>query len=60
LQVVNGIINGKTAITAQTAKEIAAALGTSTDLWMNLQGAYDLFIQPDADPAIRKRAQRVA
>ena len=60
LQVVNGIINGKNSITAQTAKEIAAALGTSADLWMNLQGSYDLFNEPDADPAIRKRAERAA
>jgi HTH-type transcriptional regulator / antitoxin HigA len=60
LQVVNGIVNGKTAITAQTAKEIAAAFGTSADLWMNLQGSYDLFVEPDVDPAIHKRASRVA
>jgi HTH-type transcriptional regulator / antitoxin HigA len=60
LQTVNGIINGKVAVTAQTAKEIAAALGTSADLWMNLQGAYDLSIAPDPDPAILERAAKVA
>jgi HTH-type transcriptional regulator/antitoxin HigA len=60
IQLVNGIINNKSAITAQTAKEIAAAFGTSPELWMNLQGAYDLFVEPDVDPAIRKRAQHAA
>ncbi|MGA2440066.1 MAG: HigA family addiction module antitoxin [Tepidisphaeraceae bacterium] len=60
LQTVNGIINGKVAVTAQTAKEIAAAFETSADLWMNLQGSYELFIAPDADPAIHKRAEQVA
>ncbi len=56
----NGIINGKTAITAQTAKEIATAFGTSAELWMNLQGSYDLFREPDADPAIHERAEQAA
>ena len=60
LQTVNGIINGKTAITAQTAKEIATAFGTSAELWINLQGSYDLFREPDADPAIHERAEQVA
>jgi HTH-type transcriptional regulator/antitoxin HigA len=60
LQVVNGIINGKTAVTAQTAKQIAAALETSAELWINLQGSYDLFTEPEADPAIRRRAQHAA
>ena len=56
----NGIINGKIRITAQTAKEIAAAFETSAELWMNLQKSYDLFTAPDADPAIHKRAAQVA
>jgi HTH-type transcriptional regulator/antitoxin HigA len=60
LQTVNGIVNGKTSITAQTAKEIAAAFGTSANLWMSLQGSYDLFITPDPDPAIYERATQVA
>ncbi len=57
LQTVNGIINGKIRITAQTAKEIAAAFETSAELWMNLQKSYDLFMTPDADPAIHERAR---
>lgn len=60
LQTVNGIINGKIRITAQTAKEIAAAFDTSAELWMNLQRSYDLFVTPEADPAIHRRAAKVA
>jgi HTH-type transcriptional regulator/antitoxin HigA len=60
VQVVNGIINAKVAITAQTAKQIAAALGTSAALWMNLQASYSLFVEPDVDPAIHRRAKRAA
>jgi HTH-type transcriptional regulator / antitoxin HigA len=59
LQTVNGIINGKVAVTATTAKEIAEAFGTSAELWMNLQGSYDLFRAPDADRAIHERAVQV-
>ena len=59
MQTITGIINGKIRITAQTAKEIAAAFETSAELWMNLQKSYDLFTAPDADPAIHERAMQV-
>lgn len=39
---VSEIINGKRAITPATAKALAAALGTSPALWMNLDAAYRL------------------
>lgn len=56
LQTVNGIINGKVSITAQTAKAIGAAFGTSAEMWMNMQSAYDLF-RADVDTAsISRRA----
>lgn len=41
-QAVNEIINGKRAITAETAKGLGDAFGTSAQLWMNLQSAYEL------------------
>lgn len=59
-QVVNEIINGKKAITAQTAKELGLALGTGPELWANLQVYYDLHSTPDADTAIGERAKRIA
>ncbi len=40
--VINLICNGKRGISASMAKKLAAALGTSTELWMNLQMSYDL------------------
>lgn len=39
---VNEIISGKRRITAESAMAIAAALGTSPQVWMNLEAAYQL------------------
>ncbi|MBN2146671.1 MAG: HigA family addiction module antidote protein [Anaerolineales bacterium] len=39
---INAIIQGKRAITAETALRLARAIGTSPDFWLNLQVAYDL------------------
>lgn len=38
----NELIKGKRGITADTALDLAEALGTSAKLWMNLQATYDL------------------
>lgn len=56
LQAVNEIINGKKRITAETAKEIALAIGTSPEVWLNLENAYRLAIASNPDPAIARRA----
>lgn len=56
LQMVNEIVNGRKRITAETAKEIGLALGTSPQVWLNLESAYRLANATDPDPAIRKRA----
>lgn len=40
---VNEIIKGKRGITPETAGVIAAGLGTSPDMWLSMQGEYDLF-----------------
>ena len=42
LKLVNEIIVGKKRITPETAKELGAALGTSAELWLNLEVAYRL------------------
>ncbi len=44
---VNEIINGKRAITPESARVIAAALGTSADLWLGMQSEYDLYLLKD-------------
>lgn len=38
----NELIKGKRGITAEAALDLAAVLGTSAKLWMNLQATYDL------------------
>jgi addiction module HigA family antidote len=40
--VVNLICNGRRGISPEMAKKLAAALGTTAELWMNLQRSYDL------------------
>lgn len=42
-RLVNEIIAGKRAITPETAMDFAAAFGTSSDFWFNLETAYQLF-----------------
>lgn len=41
------IINGKSAISADTALRLARFFGTSPDSWMSLQSRYDLEIAKD-------------
>ena len=43
LQRLNTLINGKRGVTAETALLLAEALGTTPELWMNLQAVYDLY-----------------
>lgn len=38
----NELIRGKRGITAESALDLADALGTSPKLWMNLQATFDL------------------
>jgi len=38
----NELIRGKRGITADSALDLSDALGTSPNLWMNLQATYDL------------------
>ena len=45
----NELIKGKRGVTAEAALDLAAALGTSPRLWMNLQATFDL------NEATRKR-----
>lgn len=38
----NELINGKRGVTAEAALDLGAALGTSPELWLNLQMQFDL------------------
>lgn len=59
LQLVNEIILDKRGITPETAKGLAEAFGTTAQLWLNLDAAWQLYksrgTQPD--PAITLRAR---
>jgi len=45
VQVVNEIVRGRKAITAQTAWDLEGALGVSAEFWMNMQTSYDLNVE---------------
>jgi HTH-type transcriptional regulator / antitoxin HigA len=58
-RVVNELIAGKRGVTPETARELAAALGTSAQLWMNLESAYQLSkVGPVTDRIAREAALR--
>ncbi len=42
VRLINEIIAGKKSITPETANQIAASLGSSAELWMNLESKYQL------------------
>jgi addiction module HigA family antidote len=42
VKVVNRIVNGRSAVTAEMALKLGAAFGTSPDFWLNAQRAVDL------------------
>ncbi len=53
-QTINGIIKGNKQITPETAIELAEALGTSAELWTNLEAKYRLHLaQKEANSSSR-------
>lgn len=42
-QRINGIVNGKRSVTAETALLLAGCFGTTASFWMNAQTTYDLY-----------------
>lgn len=56
-RVVNEIIAGKRGISPDTAKELAAALETSPQFWMNLETAYQLWKAAPASERISREAR---
>jgi len=55
-QVVNEILAGKRSITAETARGLADAFGTSAQLWMNLEASHQLSRMSAKDDAVSRRA----
>ena len=57
LPTINQIIVGRTAITPETAHELAEAFGTSAELWMNLESSFRLANSQKPEGAVSKRAR---
>jgi len=57
IQLVNEIVLGKRAITPETAQGLADALGTSPQLWLNLESAYQLSRLKSEDDSVARRAR---
>ncbi len=56
---ISAIVNGKRAITADTALRLSKYLGTSSDLWIGLQGEFDLRVaRRTIGPEIERRIQQ--
>ncbi len=55
-QHINRLLQGKTAITPETAHELATAFGTSAEVWMNLQVSYELSLAAQEHKDIARRA----
>ena len=58
---INAIIQGKRAITADTALRLAMYFDTSERFWLNLQAQYDLEVERDElGPRLEKEVKRFA
>lgn len=57
--VVNEIVAGRRGISPETARGLAAALGTSAELWMNLEAAYQLWRAGGDDGGVVSRRARL-
>ena len=56
---ISEIVNERRGITADTAYRLAVHFGTSADLWMNLQSAYELAcVERESASKIKKEVQR--
>jgi HTH-type transcriptional regulator/antitoxin HigA len=54
---INRIVQGKQAITPETAKQLSEVFGTSAELWMRLESTYRLsLVKPNSD-AVARRAK---
>ena len=54
---VSELVNGKRAITSQTARELGAAFGTSAEVWLNLEVRWQLWRDQSPVEGIERRAK---
>lgn len=58
-QRVNELVNGKRGLTPHTALRLAKFLGTTPDVWMNLQLRWDLYHAQRDEAAALDRIKRI-
>lgn len=57
---INEIVRGQRSISAETALRLSLALGTSPEVWLNLQTLYDLrMAEEQLGKTIRKEVDRI-
>ncbi len=56
-KMISQVISGQKRITTQTAQELAAAFGTSAEVWLNLESAYRLSLERHEQEAVARRAR---
>lgn len=56
-RVVSELISGKRTLTAETAQQLGEAFGTSAQVWLNLEAAYQLHRLGKPDEAVSRRAR---
>ncbi len=57
---ITGILNGRRAITGDTALRLAHFFGTSTEFWLNLQKLYELRLAEKKAGAVIRRLPTLA
>src|SRR5262245_50123459 len=60
IKVVNRIVNGRSAVTADMALKLGAALRTSPEFWLNAQKAVDLHRAAGNAPSLPKPIPRAS
>jgi addiction module HigA family antidote len=56
-QALSALLNGRAGVSAQMASRLEAALGTSAEMWMEMQAGYDLWL---AGQHRRPKVMRIA
>ena len=56
-RLVNEIVKARRSVTPETARALGAALGTSAELWLNLESSYRLHLSKSDDAMVRRRAR---
>lgn len=58
--IISGLINGKRAVSSDIASDLAAAFGTTAQFWMNLEAAYQLFVENRVSEVVERKARLFA